>query len=570
MAAESVEFFYGKIRARVRVESLEIFVRENRLEQDLRLYARLLEPEEMAEIRSILGESANLNTQVVFSFLNSPQGNTILHYLAQIIRNSDQVPDVRALRTALAEAAADEGGLSLLTILQRYPAPNLKIDLERAVGVVQRIEQVTAVQRRALEVVATQFRQERSRSRVVFPPDANAVPVDLMQPGPYSWFKRSLRASTGDRPLMPVDLYWPGPPKIRPESNQPEPTHPIVVVSHGLASNREAFIHLAQHLVSHGFVVAIPEHKGSDSAFVRALLDGRGSEIADPQDFINRGKDVTQTLNLLEIMGPQLPGLPGALDLENIGIIGHSFGGYTALASAGARLDFEHLRNQCTNDILIPRPNPSLLLQCQAMFVKPFPEERFVSLQDPRIKAAIAVNPITSYLFGPQGLRSLQVPTAIIASSDDTIAPPLPEQFHPFTQLQGISKHLFVMVGASHFSVLWDQNSPVFNFPNISDRQDPTQYQTYLKTLTAAFMVRHLQNSPMGDRYLDPRQNTQTLSNPNQPLYTVRQLRPNQLPKTNPTPSSQDTPDSLPFPSNFGVFQQLRQRRQSAPTAPPP
>ena len=71
--AESVEFIYGKIRARIQVDSLTALVEENRIERDLRLYARLLEPNEIAEIRSILGEPANINNQVVFSFLNSPR-----------------------------------------------------------------------------------------------------------------------------------------------------------------------------------------------------------------------------------------------------------------------------------------------------------------------------------------------------------------------------------------------------------------------------------------------------------------------------------------------------------------
>ncbi|MGD1849133.1 MAG: alpha/beta hydrolase, partial [Cyanophyceae cyanobacterium] len=110
--AESIEFVYGKIRARIQLASLEALVSDNRIEPDLRLYARLLNPNEIEEIRAILGEPANVNAQVIFSFLNSPQGNTILHYLAQILQNSNQVPDVPALKEALAEAAAGETGLS--------------------------------------------------------------------------------------------------------------------------------------------------------------------------------------------------------------------------------------------------------------------------------------------------------------------------------------------------------------------------------------------------------------------------------------------------------------------------
>ncbi len=39
----------------------------------------------------------------------------------------------------------------------------------------------------------------------------------------------------------------------------------IIVISHGLGSDRTSFAYLAEHLASYGFVVAVPEHPGSNS-----------------------------------------------------------------------------------------------------------------------------------------------------------------------------------------------------------------------------------------------------------------------------------------------------------------
>ena len=136
----------------------------------------------------------------------------------------------------------------------------------------------------------------------------------------YSWQKQTLafRNPNRDRPSS-FDLYLP---------NTQQPT-PAIVISHGVASSRQTFAYLAKHLASQGFAVATIEHEGiSQKKFARFLA---GEEkFPAPDNLLDQPLDVTHVLNRLELE-PQI-------DMKRVGIIGQSFGGYTALALAGATL----------------------------------------------------------------------------------------------------------------------------------------------------------------------------------------------------------------------------------------
>ena len=50
------------------------------------------------------------------------------------------------------------------------------------------------------------------------------------------------------------------------------------------------------------------------------------------------------------------------------------------------------------------------------------------------------------------GLAQVQIPTLMLASTDDAITPAVSQQFLPFTQLQN-SKYLLTAIGGTHLSV---------------------------------------------------------------------------------------------------------------------
>lgn len=108
---------------------------------------------------------------------------------------------------------------------------------------------------------------------------------------------------------------------------------PLVVFSHGSPSIRYQSLFFMEHLASHGFIVAAPDHAG-DSA-VDALA---GRLTAPAETAVNRPADVSFVIDAVlagDVTEPA--GLGAAVDPERVGIVGHSGGGDTVLAVAGGR-----------------------------------------------------------------------------------------------------------------------------------------------------------------------------------------------------------------------------------------
>jgi predicted dienelactone hydrolase len=234
------------------------------------------------------------------------------------------------------------------------------------------------------------------------------------------------------------------------------------------------------------------EHPGSNAEQINALLVGQSADVVSNEEFLERPRQVSALLNYLEREATQYGSL---INFAQVGVVGQSFGGYTALALAGANLDFEVLRASCPPSSL--SLNVSLLLQCQAGQLAE-PGENMRSLQDGRVRAAIAVNPITSVLFGEESMGQVTTPTMIVSSGADTVAPALQEQLVPFTWLTQPERYLLSMRQGTHFSTiaLTETGSEAFGLPPEIIGPDPALAQDYLEAASLAFLTMHLSGDP--------------------------------------------------------------------------
>lgn len=107
---------------------------------------------------------------------------------------------------------------------------------------------------------------------------------------------------------------------------------PLVVYSHGNGGFGLVAHPYGEHLASHGFVVVAPDHVGNTAADYAA-----GSADSFVQSAVERPQDISAVLDHLESEDAGF--LAGRTDVNNVTMIGHSFGGYTALAIAGAAPD---------------------------------------------------------------------------------------------------------------------------------------------------------------------------------------------------------------------------------------
>ncbi|MGL5133418.1 MAG: alpha/beta hydrolase family protein, partial [Planktothrix sp.] len=249
-------------------------------------------------------------------------------------------------------------------------------------------------------------------------------------------------------------------------------------------------------------------------------LQGEVKDLFEPAQFIDRPRDITILLNQLEKLNSS--DFNNQLDLQNVGVIGHSLGGYTALVLSGATLDFTKLKTNCKlSDIPL---NPSIFLQCRALEL---PENNY-QLKDSRVKAIFILNPVNSIILGASGLSQIKIPVFITASNADFLAPALSEQLQSFTWLTTPNKYLMMQNHATHFYDITQENTSELS--KLPQFVPPTSEisRNYIKALSTAFFNTYLTQNSEYKPYLNAAY-IQTIVDPAYPLSLIQSLTPNQL-----------------------------------------
>lgn len=504
LAAQRIYLSYGAIERTISVASLETYAREGKLDDDLATYAEYVSPQRLAQLRRVLLERIELSPVAVSQFLYTPIGETLLERLGEVVQTEARQPGFYALRSALILAAADPQGLTLLNVLDKFPTGSMRINLGRSLQIADLLESLINQTRLAIAVVSRQSTATAMKAPLV---DLSQI-SDLRGRGIFSWNKQTLKLYDSSRVrTFLADVYIPQPEQgeqrkqgrlgeNRTITNYQLPPFPVIVISHGLGSDRTSFVYLAQQLASYGFAVAVPEHPGSNAEQLRSLFSGRANEVAEPNEFINRPLDVKYLLDQLQRLDTSNPSF--RLNLQQVGIVGQSLGGYTALALAGARLNFNQLQTECENrnDIW----NVSLLLQCRATGL---PSTKY-NLQDRRVKAVIAINPIVSSIFGQTGLGQIRVPVMIVSSGSDTVAPALPEQIVPFSWLTTPKKYFVLIERATHFSAIGETepSQEAIAVPEAAIGPTPAIARRYISALSVAFLQTYIAKNTQYSFYL--------------------------------------------------------------------
>jgi predicted dienelactone hydrolase len=122
------------------------------------------------------------------------------------------------------------------------------------------------------------------------------------------------------------------------------------------------------------------------------------------------------------------------IDPSRIGVAGFSLGGYTALATVGARLAYQQWNTFCASQPAEPTcnlpPEASFsMANAQQLLdrddrVKEAVSHSHESFRDPRIRAAFAIAPVLGPVMTEASLAEVKVPVRIIVGSKDDQAFP--------------------------------------------------------------------------------------------------------------------------------------------------
>ncbi|MGL5083111.1 MAG: alpha/beta hydrolase [Microcoleaceae cyanobacterium] len=496
-AAERVYLSFVSANVSVSVQSLEDYVNQGRVSPELEGYLLLLSASDQEQFRSILQDTVRVDPAVISQFLYSPTGEMFLQRIGDLIqaqssREGQQIfrNGSDEIRTALIEAAQNPQGISLLEILKQFPSEGIQLNTQLLFEI---RDQVEILLKETDAVVAEIVKLSSQEARQATPFDFAQKP-DLRQVGSFEVSKQGwlLKDRRRDRSI-PVDFYFPRP--LGSGIRRPPGSIPVIVVSHGLGENRTSYESFAQHLASYGFAVALIEHPGSDSNQVQRWLSGQASDVFEVHDFIDRPLDVSYLLDELERLNDVE--FNDNLNLSQVGVAGYSFGAYTALALAGAKIDFENLETECA--FSLDSLNLAQIFQCRALGL---PQQRY-RLQDERVKAIMPINPVSSSIFGQQSLSHIQVPVLWKTSGEDQITPVAWEQVRSFTWLTTPNKYLLLTEGDQHINL----DLSFINRTVSASLQEiiapvPVTVSSYINALGLAFFKVHIANESEYQPYL--------------------------------------------------------------------
>ncbi|AUC60249.1 Hypothetical protein AA637_03345 [Cyanobacterium sp. HL-69] len=483
--ARNISFIYNPLSLTLKVESLQLFAETGTVNRNLQTYLNLagVNEEQKQQFREALITPVAVDPILISRSLNTEEAERLLTYFGSVINIKGGSNGKYLIRGALITSALQPEGLTLINILKNL-AVDVEIDIQRILRYTQQVEtvlQASAIyEQEVIKQAEIQSRESRGINYANLP--------DIRQQGniPFRQETINLLDESRNRRYY-AEIYYP---------TQTVENTPVVIISHGLSSRPEDFHARAEHLASYGYFVIMPQHIGSDIKQTEDFIKGFTGELFVREEFINRPLDITHTLDELELLNQSR--WQGRLDTQNVGIFGHSFGGYTALAVGGATFDWDRLNERCNLDI--GNLNTALILQCRALQL---PQEDY-QFRDERIKAIFAMNPVNGGIFGPEGVNSLEVPLFIAAGSYDPATPFVFElaQTHPLLEIPDV--YLQLQEGQAHvdFSQLDAGISDLISTVTNLTLPSPVLLNEYTHSMMLAFFEVHQRNNENYKPYL--------------------------------------------------------------------
>lgn len=223
--------------------------------------------------------------------------------------------------------------------------------------------------------------------------------------------------------------------------------YPLVLFSHGYAMSPILYSTLVEHYASRGFVVVAPEHNER----LTNSLDGFWKAVID------RPVDITRSIDRAQKLTAAGGALEGMIDMTRVAVVGHSYGGFTALAAAGARFDLSAFNARCAT----LKPDDELRFFCDPLVpmaqgmakragLTRVPQGLWPSAGDPRVTAAISLAG-DAYLFDRRGLGAVKIPVLAMGGTVDVGTPYTWGAKLTYDAAGSIDKSLVAFPGAGHF-----------------------------------------------------------------------------------------------------------------------
>ncbi|HEX8342704.1 MAG TPA: alpha/beta fold hydrolase [Tepidisphaeraceae bacterium] len=254
---------------------------------------------------------------------------------------------------------------------------------------------------------------------------------------------------------VPVKIYLPA------DTSGPAP---VILFSHGLGASREMYGYLGTYWAEKGFVAVHLTHVGSDDSVWRNATDSRVDAMmaaASAANYVARLGDIAFVIDELTRQNAEKSSrLFGRLNLEQIGMAGHSFGALTAQAEAGQSI---------------------LVAGVERVF------------RDPRIKAVVAMSPAPppKSNLPAAAFARMAAPIFYLTGTADfemiTMAG-VKQRREPFDKGGGSDQYLAIFAGGDHGLFVGRRRGGA--------RKSDAAAWAYIQKATTEFFNAYLRNDP--------------------------------------------------------------------------
>lgn len=253
------------------------------------------------------------------------------------------------------------------------------------------------------------------------------------------WMQIHLPGATPDASATTVALYYPTLAAPRAIAMGPfaldvaiggkpvDKVKALILLSHGIGGSELGHSTLAQALARNGYLVAALRHPG-DNWQDRSLIEKNPERYFD-----ERPRQASRVIDAILAEPAWMARIPTDSEGPRVGALGHSAGGYTVLALAGARPDLSRIREHCRAEAA-EDPIFCGISRSEAAMPTSSPLPAALSLKDQRVRAIVAMAPAGVPLTA-RSLASVQAATLIYEAELDRFLVP---RFHA----EWVARHL--------------------------------------------------------------------------------------------------------------------------------